>query len=144
MVTAFCNRKVWWRCRRGHEWDALIATRSYGSKCPYCSGIRLLKGYNDLAATHPDLAGEWSERNLPLTPEMVNERSRKNVWWKCGICGSEYRAVIYSRVRGLVCPVCSQRAVLPGCNDLGTTDPEIASEWDYAKNPGRDPRHVSR
>ena len=36
-VTAFSNQKVWWKCSKGHEWNALISTRSYGSKCPYCS-----------------------------------------------------------------------------------------------------------
>lgn len=89
MVTAFSNQKVWWKCGKGHEWSALISTRSYGSKCPYCSGIILLKGFNDLATTQPKIAEEWSERNLPLTPDMVNEKSRKNVWWKCKECGYE-------------------------------------------------------
>lgn len=56
MVTAFANRKVWWRCSKGHEWNTLISTRSGGSQCPYCSGIILLKGFNDLATTQPQLA----------------------------------------------------------------------------------------
>jgi DNA-directed RNA polymerase subunit RPC12/RpoP len=83
MVTPFANRKVWWRCRLGHEWNTLISTRSAGSRCPYCSGILLLKGFNDFASCHPRIAEEWSERNLPLLPDEVNEKSRKNVWWKC-------------------------------------------------------------
>lgn len=37
-VTAFSNKKVWWKCNEGHEWYTHIATRSDGSKCPYCSG----------------------------------------------------------------------------------------------------------
>lgn len=34
MVTAYSNQKVWWKCSKGHEWYALIPTRSNGSKCP--------------------------------------------------------------------------------------------------------------
>ncbi len=55
-VTPYANRKVWWKCEQGHEWVTLISTRAYGSKCPYCSGIKLLKGFNDLASLHPQLA----------------------------------------------------------------------------------------
>lgn len=144
MVTAYRNQKVWWRCSKGHEWKTLISTRSYGSRCPYCSGIQILSGYNDLATTHPELAQEWSERNDPLTPAEVNEKSRNNVWWKCSACGNEYKAVVHSRVHGLKCPVCTDRAVLQGYNDLATTDPEIAAEWDYSRNTGRCPSNISR
>mgnify|MGYP002684870480 FL=1 len=100
----------------------MISTRSGGSKCPYCSGIILLKGFNDFATTHAKLAREWSNRNLPLTPNMINEKSRKNVWWKCRECGNEWKSVVYARIKGTVCPVCADRAVLPGYNDLATTD----------------------
>lgn len=95
MVTVFANQKVWWRCSKGHEWNTLISTRSGGSGCPYCSGQLLLKGFNDFATTHPQLAQEWSDRNLPLTPDMINEKSRRNVWWKCKECGYEWQSVVY-------------------------------------------------
>lgn len=143
-VTPYANKKVWWRCEHEHEWFALISTRSYGSKCPYCSGIKLLKGFNDLATLHPYLAKEWSERNGSLTPDTVNEKSPKNVWWHCSKCGNEYQAVIKSRVKGLRCPVCEDRAILTGHNDLSTTDPELTMEWDYEKNSKRHPTMISR
>lgn len=139
MVTAFANRKVWWKCSKGHEWNTLISTRSGGSKCPYCSGILLLKGFNDFATMHPSFAEEWSERNLPLTPDMVNEKSRKNVCWKCKVCGFEWKSLVQSRVKGTVCPVCADRAVLTGYNDLATTDTYLLQEWDYERNIEDDP-----
>lgn len=144
MVTAFANRKVWWKCSEGHEWYTLISTRSGGSKCPYCSGIILLKGFNDFATTHSLLAEEWSERNLPLTPDMVNEKSRKNVWWKCRTCGFEWQSLVQSRIKGTVCPVCADRAVLSGYNDLATTDTYLLDEWDYERNEKILPTQVSR
>lgn len=38
-VTCGCNKTVWWKCKDGHEWDAIIAdrNRSNGSGCPECS-----------------------------------------------------------------------------------------------------------
>lgn len=143
-VTAFKNIKVWWQCRLGHEWNTLISTRAGGSQCPYCSGIKLLKGFNDLQTKFPSLAIEWSDKNLPLTPDAVNEKSTKNVWWKCRTCGYEWKAVVKARVKGGMCPVCAERAILQGHNDLGTTDPHLLSEWDFEKNSKWTPSNVSR
>ena len=114
-VTVFANRKAWWKCKDcGREWNTLISTRSGGSKCPYCSGYIFLKGFNDLQTTHPEIASEWSEKNLPLKPDEVNAKSRKNVWWKCRKCGNEWKSVVNARVKGTVCPVCAEREVLAG------------------------------
>ena len=144
-VTVFANRKAWWKCKEcGNEWETLITTRSDGSKCPYCSGYILLKGFNDFATKYPQLAEEWSDRNLPLTPDTVNDKSRKNVWWKCRTCGYEWKSVIYSRANGSMCPVCAERAVLTGYNDLATTDTHLLSEWDFDKNTRFSPEHISR
>lgn len=143
MVTAFANRKVWWRCQEGHEWHTLISTRSGGSKCPYCSRIRLLTGFNDLATRYPRLADEWAEKNEPLMPDMINEKSRTNIWWRCNKCGFEWKAVVYSRVKGSSCPVCADRQIMSGYNDLATTNPQLLSEWDYEKNTTVSPELVS-
>ena len=34
---------------------------------------------NSLVAVHPELIVEWSDRNLPLTPDSVTFGSNKNV-----------------------------------------------------------------
>ena len=102
-VTVFANRKAWWKCKDcGREWNTLISTRSGGSKCPYCSGYIFSKGFNDLQTTHPEIASEWSEKNLPLKLDEVNVKSRKNVWWKCRKCGNEWKSVVNARVKGTV------------------------------------------
>ncbi len=43
---------------------------------------------NSLANKHPELVSEWSEKNLPITADMVIYGSNKQMWWK-GICGHE-------------------------------------------------------
>ena len=41
MVTRGSNKKVWWCCKQGHEWQAKISNRTYlHHNCPYCSGKR--------------------------------------------------------------------------------------------------------
>lgn len=102
-IPFIANSKAWWKCKDcGNEWYTLISTRSGGSRCPNCSGYTLLKGFNDLATTHPDLAAEWAERNYPLMSDEVNAKSRHNVWWKSKTCGNEWKSVINARVKGTV------------------------------------------
>ena len=96
---AGANRMAWWRCEKGHEWQTLISTRVTGSKCPYCSGVKLLTGFNDLKTRFPELAAEWSPKNLPLCPEQINEKSRLNVWWKCKTCGYEWQSIVSIQFR---------------------------------------------
>ena len=49
-----------------------------GLGCPYCSGRKVLAGYNDLATTHPDIAAMWHPcMNKRLKPTGVQTVSRK-------------------------------------------------------------------
>lgn len=145
-VKLMSNRKVWWKGSCGHEWEAGIEHRANGNACPYCSGKRILVGFNDLATTNPDLAVEWNyEKNNGLknrrgedisTPEKVNAGSNQKVWWKCKY-GHEWNVSVIDRTRqNSGCPYCGNHKVLSGFNDLVTTNPEIAAEWNYEKNIG--------
>ena len=96
-----------------------------------------------MKTTHPEIAEEWSEKNYPLQPDEVNAKSRKNVWWHCKKCGNEWKSVINARIKGTVCPVCAEREVLAGYNDLATTDKNLFSDWDYELNRIQ-PTEVSR
>lgn len=42
---------------------------------------------NLLSEVHPELIEQWSERNLPLTPDKITYGSNKIVWWN-DFCGS--------------------------------------------------------
>lgn len=82
---------------------------------------------NSLAVMHPEIVCEWSERNLPLTPDTVTYGSNRQVWWK-GACGHEWQASIKSRSSGENCPICSGKRVVEGINGLNTLEPELARE----------------
>ena len=109
-VAASSNRKVWWTCSKGHDYQAVIASRTgRRNGCPYCSGRRVLPGFNDLATKYPAVARQWHPTlNAPLTPQQVTGGSRKKVWWQCDQ-GHVWQAVIYSRTgKGKAgCPICS-------------------------------------
>ena len=108
-LTLGSNKKVWWKCNKGHEWQASISHRNNGRRCPYCTGKKVLKGYNDLQTVNPTLAKEWNyEKNDGLTPDEVMPNSNKKVWWKCSK-GHEWQATITNRNKGTGCPYCSGR-----------------------------------
>ena len=37
------GKKVWWRCSKGHEWQATIASRNSGCGCPECAKAKRKK-----------------------------------------------------------------------------------------------------
>ena len=58
------SKKVWWKCKQGHDWSANVNSRVKGSGCPYCSNNKVWMGYNDLATTHPELLKEWDYEKI--------------------------------------------------------------------------------
>lgn len=133
------NRKVWWKCKKGHEWQATLNDRYRGTGCPYCAGNRLIEGINDLQTVNPELSLEWNyEQNNPLRPSDFTGKSRKKVWWKCKN-GHEWQANISDRARGNGCPYCAGKRPIIGVNDLETVNPKLALEWNYEKNKPKVP-----
>ena len=39
-VTTGSNKKIWWKCEHGHEWQAVVANRCKGAGCPICARSR--------------------------------------------------------------------------------------------------------
>lgn len=128
-VTSRKSVKFRWRCKEGHEWDAVVYGRASGSGCPTCAGKTVLAGFNDFASAQPDLALEaygWD-------PATVTAGSHKKCEWLCPD-GHIYDATVPHRIEGKGCPYCAGKRVLPGFNDLATTEPELA-KWADGWNP---------
>ena len=86
-----------------------------------------------MSETHPELAVEadgWD-------PTKTLAGTNKKLAWLCGQ-GHRWIAKGSKRVGGNGCPICSNRTVLAGFNDLATTHPELAAEAD-----GWDPTTVA-
>ncbi|MBQ2118039.1 MAG: zinc-ribbon domain-containing protein [Clostridia bacterium] len=104
------QKKVWWICKHGHEWQSGPWSRYCGSGCPYCAGRLPISGETDLVTLYPDLVKEWHPtKNAPLTPEQITKGSHKKVWWKCAN-GHEWQATVKSRtLGGCGCPECAKK-----------------------------------
>ena len=118
------------------------------------------KDFVSLAEARPDLAKEWNyEKNGDLKPKDVSCGSNKKVWWKLPydvpddypvehLRGKhfdfEWEASIGDRTRGVNCPfLCQNPKTWKGFNDLATTNPSLAGEWDYKLNIGLTPSDVT-
>ncbi len=122
-----------WKCEKGHIFESFIYSRALrGDKCSYCSGRKVLPGFNDLATTHPELSKEadgWD-------PTLVIAGSNKKFDWICHK-GHRWNATLNNRSgkNAAGCAVCTNKLVVPGVNDLLTTHPEVAKQadgWDPA------------
>ena len=107
-LTLGSNKKVWWMCSNGHEWQAMVSNRNKGRGCPYCSGKKVLTGYNDLQTLNPELAKEWNDDlNGDLKPTDFTMHSRRKVWWQCKK-GHQWQSRIDHRSNGSDCPQCAK------------------------------------
>jgi plastocyanin len=130
------DKKLTWKCKYNHKYLAAVSARTGNSStgCPYCSGNKVLKGFNDLKYKNPKLAKE-AEGWDPT--QYTTGSNRKKMLWKCKK-GHTWSATIASRNKmGVGCPKCSGRDVITGINDLQTLFPKLAKEAD-----GWDPSQV--
>ena len=146
-LTIGSNKKAWWICEKGHEWQAAIVRIKGGSGCPYCSGHKVLKGFNDFETYCKNnnmeyLIEEFDKNKNNISINEVTFGSGKKVWWKCPKNHS-YVCSIRDKVRGYGCPICSNRKISVGYNDLNTTNPRLAKEWHPTKNGDLTPKDVT-
>lgn len=141
-VSVGSMRGFWWLGECGHEWNSTVQYEVFSGKCPYCTGKRVLKGFNDLESINPKLAEEWDcIKNGGIHPYEVTAGSGKKVWWKCPL-GHSWEASIVSRKRGNGCPICSNRVAVKGFNDI-TTRPDLMDSWNCEKNKDVLPSEIS-
>jgi hypothetical protein len=99
-----------------------------GLGCQFCSGKKVLVGFNDLATTHPEIAA----RAHGWDPTTVTKGSGKAKEWICED-GHTYKSPIQTQTTGGGCSVCSGRQIIVGSNDLATLEPDVAAQangWD--------------
>jgi len=116
--TKSSQKKVWWQCEKGHEWEAIIGSRTGNKKatCPHCNNEKrserkyFLTKENILAFTNPELISEWHPtKNGSINPHNIAKgSSKKKVWWQCEK-GHEWEATPNNRTRKNPsgCPICS-------------------------------------
>ena len=146
---------VWWKCPKcGHEWKISINSmtgKKRGNGCAVCAKterakkniITKIKNGNSLAEKAPRKAELWHPtKNGKLTPYDITASSDKKIWWLCKKCGYEWQMSPHNRKKGKGCPHCAGKVPLVGIDDLATTHPTLAQEWNYEKNANLIPQDV--
>ncbi|MBO6239473.1 MAG: zinc-ribbon domain-containing protein [Butyrivibrio sp.] len=107
-ISCGSRRKVWWKCKNDHTWQAAINNRvNQKSGCPYCSGMYVWKGFNDLETVAAEYLKYWDYDKNEITPDSVSIGSHKKVWWKCEF-GHSWRTTIKSvTISQTGCPTCA-------------------------------------
>ena len=74
--------------------------------------------------THPEIAAQLKDPSLATS--LTAGTDKKPVW----VCaeGHEWEATVKNRTEGKGCPYCANKKVLPGYNDLATTNPDLAAQ----------------
>lgn len=151
--SAFSNVRVFWKCKKGHSFGPKAIyerTRQDGkaTNCPYCANKKVLPGFNDLetwckSTGHADLLDQWDYSVNEKLPNEYMPHTDKKVFWKCAK-GHSYQMRICEKTKEnpYGCPVCSNKQLLVGYNDLKTLYPELAEEWDYSNNPTKPEDHI--
>ena len=133
-VTAGSEKKVWWCLpyndkktgkHFNFEWKSQINNRANGAGCPFLSGHKVWKGFNDLATIHPELTAEWDYEKNKLLPSEVTAGSRKSVGWKCKDCGYRWKTAVVDRNK-TGCPKCAK--------EMKTSFPEQAVSFYLEKH----------
>lgn len=109
-VLSKSNKKAWWMCGKGHEWQTTVDRRTVGgTSCPFCANRKLLQGFNDLQTRYPEIAAEWHPtKNADLKPTDVMPFTHKKVWWLC-VKGHEWQTSVANRTgKKASCPYCSR------------------------------------
>lgn len=137
-VSPSSGEKLPWKCSEGHLFEARpthrIRSKSKSKGCPFCSGIRVVAGKNDLATMYPRVA----EEALGWDPTLVSPHSSERKKWKCKR-GHSWQTSVNNRTgRRSGCPYCKNSRIVIGENDLLTTHRRIAEEAD-----GWDPKTVT-
>lgn len=79
------TKKYYWKCDLNHSiYTDPYTMYGYSNGCPYCGGRKVLKGFNDLWTTHPEIAKYLANPNEGF---QITYGSHKKLDWKCPLCG---------------------------------------------------------
>lgn len=96
----YSTKKVWWKCEKGHTYEATPHKRNSGRNCPYCAGRKVWIGYNDLESQYLEIVKDWDyELNDNLKPTDVVCGSNKVVYWKCHKCGFQWKLSVIKNIK---------------------------------------------
>lgn len=90
-----------------------------------------------------DFLNEWDYEKNKCSPSDVAKSSHYNAFWICPKHHSYLGRISNRTSNDNGCPYCSGHKTMPGFNDLMTTNPYLAAEWDYKRNYPLTPKNVT-
>jgi very-short-patch-repair endonuclease len=114
------NKKFWFNCNCGHEFDIRPEHINRNLWCPYCSNHKLCKNNNCKKCFEKSFASHektqyWSDKN-ELKPRQIFKNSNNNYLFNC-ICGHEINLILSGIIRNQWCSYCSNPPNLLCDND---------------------------
>ena len=117
-----------------------IARRNSCSSHSCAMPARQQQNGPDISQLSPELQSQWDhDKNAHLSSVVIKPQSNRKMHWTCRNCpdGHPHRweATVTHRSNGRGCPFCAGQKVWPH-NSLPSRAPQVARDWDTAKNPG--------
>lgn len=78
--------------------------------------------------------------DIEITGRYAGANTRLTI--RCRTCGYTWDAFPATVLRSCSCPCCTNRVAVEGVNDLATTHPQIAAEWNHGRNGELEPTDV--
>lgn len=134
-VTERSNKSAKWICRSNsdHKWMAKFDARAKGQ-----GGCNICRGYNYglmFYEEHSDFEQYYDTENNERPFNSYSNSSNEYVWWKCDKNHSfKWSIINFSRGGIFKCPICTNKQLLVGENDLKSQYPDLAMEFDSEKN----------
>ena len=146
-----CSQKVTAQCCKcNHIWSTRANHLLEGHGCVHCSHIKMFSTPKDTKKNNTQKQQEKElKENLKLEQKQkqfvddllsINPniiilspyiQYHQHIKCQCTICHHQWDATPANLLRGRKCPVCSNKVVVVGINDIATTNPEII---DYLVN----------
>lgn len=134
-VSEFSGKIVKWRCRnnKNHSWET-----NFGSRANGIGGCKICRGYNYgkmFYEEHTEFEQFYDLKKNERPFNSYSNASNEVVWWRCSNNHSFQWPIIYfSRTNRFSCPICDNRQLAQGINDLETCDRELSQEYNISKN----------
>lgn len=105
-LNASSGKRAEFRCLEGHLWWATVCNViAKGGDCPYCSGHRVLAGFNDISTTHPNRVSLFIDKELP---KKLTAWSHKRAEFQCPV-GHRWSTIVSHVIGGGGgCPTCAK------------------------------------
>jgi len=137
-VTFGSNTMAWWKCSKGHQWQATVSNRTGNdSGCPICN-----RGAPTDLRDYPEVLEEFDNKNNKgIDPHALPVGVKVN--WVCKVDKKHtWNSGFYRTTKQDRCPYCTNKKGSKG-NNLKESHPELAKQWDKKKNGETGPKDVT-